>query len=130
MSLRERLRLLPRSLYFAVFLAMVGTLSLSFLVFRQISVRLESKHIDPIYDRLDELQLETASRNIEQRRPEGAGELSGRPGPYFRRTSLFTRRKWHRSRSRWKQGRAAASLSIDQMANPDRRSFDRSATIR
>ena len=63
MSLPERLRLLPtRSLYFAVFLAMVGTLSLSFLVFRQISVRLERKHFDPIYDRLDELQLETASR--------------------------------------------------------------------
>ena len=63
MSLRERLRLSPtRSLYFAVFLAMVGTLSLSFLVFRQISVRLERKHFDPVYDRLDELQLETASR--------------------------------------------------------------------
>jgi len=63
MSLRERLRLLPmRSLYFAVFLAMVGTLSLSFLVFRQISVRLQRKHFDPVYDRLDELQLETASR--------------------------------------------------------------------
>jgi len=63
MSLRERLRLLPtRSLYFAVFLAMVGTLSLSFLVFQQISVRLQRKHFDPVYDRLDELQLETASR--------------------------------------------------------------------
>ena len=63
MSLRERLRLLPtRSLYFAVFLAMVGTLSLSFLVFQQISVRLERKHFDPVYDRLDELQLETARR--------------------------------------------------------------------
>ncbi len=63
MSLRERLRSLPtRSLYFAVFLAMVGTLSLSFLVFQQISVRLQRKHFDPVYDRLDELQLETASR--------------------------------------------------------------------
>ena len=63
MSLRERLRVLPtRSLYFAVFLAMVATLSLSFLVFRQISVRLERKHFDPVYDRLDELQLGTASR--------------------------------------------------------------------
>jgi signal transduction histidine kinase len=63
MSLRERLRLLPtRSLYFAVFLAMVGTLSLSFVVFRQISVRLQRKHFDPVYDRLDELQLQTASR--------------------------------------------------------------------
>jgi signal transduction histidine kinase len=63
MSLRERLRLLPtRSLYFAVFLAMVSTLSLSFLVFRAISVRLERKHFNPVYDRLDELQLDAASR--------------------------------------------------------------------
>ena len=63
MSLRERLRWLPvRSLYFAVFLAMVGTLSLSFIVFRQISIRLERKHFDPVYDRLDGLQLETARR--------------------------------------------------------------------
>jgi hypothetical protein len=63
MSLRERLRLSPtRSLYFAVFLAMVGTLSLSFLIFRQISVRLERKHFNPVYDRLDELQLESTSR--------------------------------------------------------------------
>jgi signal transduction histidine kinase len=63
MSLQEPLRLLPtRSLYFAVFLAMVGTLSLSFLVFREISVHLERKHFDPVYDRLDGLQLETARR--------------------------------------------------------------------
>jgi signal transduction histidine kinase len=63
MSLRERLKSLPtKSLYFGVFLAMVVTLSLSFVVFRQISVRLERRHFDPVYDRLDELQLETASR--------------------------------------------------------------------
>ena len=63
MSLRERLESLPtKSLYFGVFLAMVATLSLSFVVFRQISVRLERRHFDPVYDRLDELQLETASR--------------------------------------------------------------------
>lgn len=63
MSLRERLRLLPtRSLYFAVFLAMVSTLSLSFIVFRDISVRLQKKHFDPVFDRLDELQLQSARR--------------------------------------------------------------------
>jgi signal transduction histidine kinase len=63
MSLRERLRTLPtRSLYFAVFLAMAGTLSLSFLVFQQISNSLQRKHFDPVYDRLDELQLDTAIR--------------------------------------------------------------------
>jgi len=62
MSLPERLRL--RSLYFAVLLAMVGTLSLSFLVFREISVRLERKHFDPVYDRLDQFQLESAREKL------------------------------------------------------------------
>lgn len=63
MSFRERLRLLStRSLYFAVFVAMVSTLSLSFVVFRAISVRLERKHFGPVYDRLDELQLDAAGR--------------------------------------------------------------------
>jgi signal transduction histidine kinase len=66
MSLRERLSVLPtRSLYFGVFLAMVVTLSLSFVVFREISVHLERKHFDPVYDRLDELQLETARRLLD-----------------------------------------------------------------
>ncbi len=75
MSLRERLRLLPtKSLYFGVFLAMVGTLSLSFLVFRQISVRLERKHFDPVYDRLDELQLETASRTLNSEGPKALAD--------------------------------------------------------
>ena len=64
MSFRERLRFYPlRSLYFAVILAMVGTMSLSFLVFQHISTYLERKHFDPVYDRLDELQME-ASRRI------------------------------------------------------------------
>ena len=44
---------------------MVGTLSLSFLVFREISVRLERKHIDPIYDRLDQFQLESAREKFD-----------------------------------------------------------------
>ena len=69
MSLRERFRLYPlRSLYFAVFLAVVGTLSLSFLVFQHISTYLERKHFDPVYDRLDELQMDSFQQDIEQRR--------------------------------------------------------------
>ncbi len=79
MSLRERLRVLPlRSLYFGVFLAMAATLSLSFLVFRQISVRVERRHFDPVYDRLDELQLETAMRTLNSEGTTGlANYLTG-----------------------------------------------------
>jgi len=74
MSSRERFRLLPTtSLYFGVLLAMVGTLSLSFVVFRQISVRLERQHFNPVYDRLDQLQLETASRILNS---DGQGALA------------------------------------------------------
>src|SRR5271154_753765 len=79
MSLRERLRVLPlRSLYFGVFLAMAATLSLSFLVFRQISVRVERRHFDPVYDRLDELQLDTAMRTLNSEGTTGlANYLTG-----------------------------------------------------
>ena len=74
MSLLQRLKFSRiKSLYFAVFLAMVTTLSLSFLVFRTISDRLQRKHFDPVYDRLDELQLETAIRIFNS---EGSRALS------------------------------------------------------
>jgi signal transduction histidine kinase len=74
MSLREPLRSLStKSLYFGVFIAMVSTLSLSFLVFQAISVRLQRKHFDPVYDRLDQLQLETAVRILNSEGPEALG---------------------------------------------------------
>jgi signal transduction histidine kinase len=74
MSLREPLKSIPtKSLYFGVFIAMVTTLSLSFLVFRSISVRLERKHFDPVYDRLDQLQMETAIRILDSEGSEALG---------------------------------------------------------
>jgi signal transduction histidine kinase len=57
--------LLRQSLYVWVLLAMVGILSLSFLAFRAISEEMQTQKIDPVYDRFDELQLESA-RNILQ----------------------------------------------------------------
>jgi signal transduction histidine kinase len=62
MYLPERLKTLPmKSLYYGVLLAMVTTLSLSFLVFHEISDRMQKKSIDPAFDRIDELELESAS---------------------------------------------------------------------
>lgn len=61
MYLPERLKSYPmKSLYFGVLLAMAITLSLSFLVFHAISNRLQQKAIDPAFDRIDELELESA----------------------------------------------------------------------
>lgn len=55
--------LLRHSLYIWVLLAMVGILSLSFVAFRAISEQMQTQKIDPVYDRFDELQLESA-RNL------------------------------------------------------------------
>ena len=61
MYLPERFRPLPlKSLYFASMVAMVGILSLSFLVFHAISNRMQKTNIDPVFDQTDELQLESA----------------------------------------------------------------------
>jgi len=61
MYLPEWLKRLPmKSLYYGVLLAMVTTLSFSFLVFHQISDRMQKKTIDPAFDRIDELELESA----------------------------------------------------------------------
>src|ERR1700740_3714706 len=64
MSLPAQPRILLRqSLYIWVLLAMVGILSLSFVVFRAISEQMQTQKIDPVYDRFDEMELESA-RNI------------------------------------------------------------------
>ena len=61
MSLPKRFKLLAtKSLYYAIFLAMVGILSLSFLVFHAISDRMQKINIDPVFERFDEMQLENA----------------------------------------------------------------------
>jgi signal transduction histidine kinase len=54
-----------KSLYFSVLLAMVMTLSLSFLAFQAISGHMQRKSIDPVYDRFDELQLESAREHLQ-----------------------------------------------------------------
>jgi signal transduction histidine kinase len=71
MYLPEWLKSLPsKSLYFDVLLAMVITLSLSFIVFHAISNRLQQKTIDPAFDRIDELELESARGAMSAGGPE------------------------------------------------------------
>lgn len=61
MYLSERLKALPtKSLYVGVLLAMVSTLSLSFLAFQAIANHVQRMQIDPTFHKFDELQLESA----------------------------------------------------------------------
>ena len=50
----------PKSLYVGTLAVMVSILALSFLVFHQISDRMQKIKIDPTFDRADELELESA----------------------------------------------------------------------
>ena len=62
---RERPRtLLTQSLNVWLLLAMVSTLSLSFLAFHLIANHMQSQRIDPTFERFDELQLETAREEL------------------------------------------------------------------
>jgi signal transduction histidine kinase len=66
MSLLERLKSLPgKSLYVGVLLAMITTLSLSFLAFQVIANRVQSMQFDPMFDKFDELQLESARYELQ-----------------------------------------------------------------
>jgi signal transduction histidine kinase len=61
MYLPERFKSLPvKSLYYGVALAMVTTLSFSFLIFHAISRRVQKNAIYPAFDRIDELELDSA----------------------------------------------------------------------
>ena len=66
--------LLRYSLYVWVLLAMVGILSVSFVVFRAISQKVQAERIDPVYDRFDELQLESARAILQRWGQEALGQ--------------------------------------------------------
>jgi len=48
-----------------VLLAMVGILAMSFVAFRAISEQMQTQKIDPVYDRFDEMQLESARNTLQ-----------------------------------------------------------------
>jgi signal transduction histidine kinase len=55
-----------RSLHAAILLVMLGILTLSFLVFRSISEQMERAYFNPVFDKMDELEIESASAALDQ----------------------------------------------------------------
>jgi len=71
MSLRERVKeLRTQSLYVWVLVAMVTTLSLSFLAFRLIAQHVQRIELDPMFDKFDELQLESSRDELQTGGPQ------------------------------------------------------------
>jgi signal transduction histidine kinase len=72
-----------RSLHTAVLVVMLGILALSYLVFRSISDQIERAYFDPVFDKTDQLEIESARSAFDQ---GGAPAVSA----YMRRLdSLF-----------------------------------------
>jgi signal transduction histidine kinase len=75
MSLREPFRFLPtRSLYLGVLLAVISTLSLSFLAFHLIADHVQRLEILPTFDKFDEMQLDNARNALQRRGRDGLKE--------------------------------------------------------
>jgi signal transduction histidine kinase len=66
-----------KSLFVGTLLAMAATLGLSFLAFQAISHRMQTITIDPTFNRMDELQLESAREAYEQRGKAGLAHYMG-----------------------------------------------------
>ena len=52
-----------RSLHTAVLVVMLGILALSYLVFRSISDQIERAYFDPVFDKTDQLEIESRDRH-------------------------------------------------------------------
>ncbi len=80
MSLLARIKSLPmQSLYVGVLVAMISTLSLSFLAFHLIADHVQRIQIDPTFNKFDELQLEGARDELRNGGPRRTPELPAQP---------------------------------------------------
>lgn len=55
-----------KSLYTAILVVVLGTLSLSFLAFRSISTQVEKTYFDPVFDKVEMLQIESARTALKE----------------------------------------------------------------
>lgn len=90
MNLPDKLKTLPfTSLYYGVWLALLVTLSASFLVFHAIANRMQRNTIDPAFDRIDELEVETARGDLASGGPNALSAYLARLNRVFGGSSHF-----------------------------------------
>jgi len=131
MYLLERLKPWPmKTLYYGVLVAMVTTLSLSFLVFRAISNRMEQNAFNPLFEQFDELQLESARTALDHFASLGGRAVlvcrsgAGEPAAYLDVSTLLFP-------GHWSHGSAVlAGLGRRRVTNPQDSGFDRAIRTR
>ena len=72
-----------RSLYVGVFLALIAVLALSLIVFFVISDRVTRQYLDPVFDAMDELQLQSARTALESGGNEALASYLGKLNDLF-----------------------------------------------
>jgi len=72
-----------KSLYVAILLVMLGILSVSFLAFRSISDRMEKAYFDPVFDEMEQLQIESARAALNQGGPSAVSAYMQRLDQLF-----------------------------------------------
>jgi signal transduction histidine kinase len=72
-----------KSLYVAILLVMLGILSLSFLAYRSISGRIEKAYFDPVFDEMEQLQIESARAALNQGGPSAVSAYMQRLDQLF-----------------------------------------------
>ena len=90
MSLPARIKSWPmKSLYYGAALAMITTLSISFVIFHSINTRVVQKTVDPAIDRIDELELESARAALSSGGPQALQDYLTRLNHVFRGASHY-----------------------------------------
>jgi len=78
-----------KSLYYGAALAMITTLSISFVIFHSINTRVVQKTVDPAIDRIDELELESARAALSSGGPQALQAYLTRLNHVFRGASHY-----------------------------------------
>ena len=78
-----------KSLYYGAALAMITTLSISFVIFHSINTRVVQKTVDPAIDRIDELELESARAALSSGGPRALQAYLTRLNHVFRGASHY-----------------------------------------
>ena len=78
-----------KSLYYGAALAMITTLSISFVIFHSINTRVVQKTVDPAIDRIDELELESARAALSSGGPQALQDYLTRLNHVFRGASHY-----------------------------------------
>ena len=72
-----------KSLYAFILLVMLGILSLSFLAFRSISDRMEKAYFDPVFEKMEQSQIESARAALNQGGPSAVSAYMQRLDQLF-----------------------------------------------